>query len=157
MPLPAQRVQVSHFKMRAAVTVAPGVAFAIDPGHLHAGGQGADAVQVCIVAYMQHLLRRHTGNTGGGFKNAHIGLGHARLAGAHAGVKVLADPHTVHIGIAIGQGHDRQARAPESQRGQGVVKQVHPLPLGEKHLESRFGQLACLARRLQQGTNGLTP
>ena len=129
VPLPAQRMQVSHLQVRAAVTVAPGVAFAVNPGHLHAGGQRAGAVQVGIVAHMQHLLRSHARGAGGGFENTQIGLGHTRVAGADAGVEVLADAHAVHIGIAVGQRHHRVALAPEGQRGQRVVKQINPLAL----------------------------
>ena len=110
VPLPAQRVQVSHFQVRAAVTVAPGMALAVDPGHLHAGRQRAGAIQVGVIAHVQHLVRVHAGGAGGGFKNPHIGFGNARLTGTHRGVKMLAYAHTVHIGIAVGQSHHWQAR-----------------------------------------------
>ena len=157
MPLAAQRVQVSHLQVGPPVAMAPGVAVTVDPGDLHAGGQSAHAVQVGVVAHMQHLVRRHARSAGSGFKNPHIGLGHARVAGAHRGPKVLANAHPVHIGVAVGQRHHRQAGAPESQRRQGVVKQIHPLALGKKHLEGRLGQLARLPGRLQQGPDGLAP
>ena len=130
------------------------MAFAVEPGHLHASGQRTNAVQMRVVPHMQHFVRLHPGGAGGGFKNTHIGLGHTGVPGTHRGMKVLADAHAVHVGIAIGQRHHRQPRTPEGQRGQGVVKQIDPLALGKEHFKGRFGQLARFARRLQQGADG---
>ena len=53
------------------------MAFAVDPSHLHARSQGTHAVQVRVIADVQHLMRRNACGLGPRYKNAHIGLGHA--------------------------------------------------------------------------------
>jgi len=137
--------------------VAPVVAFAVEPGHLHTGGQRAHAVGVRVVADVQHLVRRNACSLGSCHKNAQVRLGHAQRLGAHAGVKVVANAHAVHVGIAIRQRHHRVALAPEGQRGQRVIKQIDPLALGKKDFKSRLGQLARITRLQQQSTDGLQP
>ena len=154
-PLPAQRVQVWHHQVRTRVAVAPVAPLPVQPDRLHAGRQRAHRVLVGIVSHMQHLVRRHTGRAGGDFKNARIGFGHAHLPGADGGVEVRTDAHPVHIGIAVGQRHHRQARTPEGQRGQGIFEQLHALSLGKKHLEGRFGQRLGLTGLTQQRADRL--
>ena len=75
-----------------------------------------------IVADMQHLLRLHTRRCGARHKNAQVRLGHAQRLGTHAGVKVLANAHAVHVGVAIRQRHHRHALAPKGQCGQRILE-----------------------------------
>jgi hypothetical protein len=154
-PVSAQRMQVWHFQVRAAVTMAPGVTFAIDPHHLHARGKPPHAIEVRVIAHMQHLVRRHTCRSGRGLENAQIGLGHTGLTGTDRGMEMRSDAHPVHIGIAVGQGHHRVTRAQKSQRRQGVFKQRHALALGKKDLERRTCQRRVFASREQQSADGL--
>jgi len=52
-------VQVSHVQLRAGVAAEPGVAFAVDPGDLHADRQRAHTVGVGVVTDVQDLVRMH--------------------------------------------------------------------------------------------------
>jgi hypothetical protein len=72
-------------------------------------------------------------------------------------MKKVANAHTVHIGVAIGQRHQRVALVPKRQSWQGIGIQIDLLALGEKNLERRFGQVLGVACLLQQGPNGFKP
>ena len=75
------------------------MAFAVDPSHLHARSQGTHAVQVRVIADVQHLMRRNACGLGPRYKNAHIGLGHAQRFGTDRCMKVFTDAYPVHIGV----------------------------------------------------------
>ena len=87
----AQRLHVLRHGMRLAVDgFGPGLGRAVDPGQLHARGQGAGPVQMGVVADVQHRVLGHAGRLGGGGEDAAVGLADADLGGADGGVEVLA-------------------------------------------------------------------
>ena len=124
---------------------------------MHAGVHGAHAVGVRVVTDVQYLMRQHTCGLRTRHKNTHIGLGHAERLRADAGVKVLANAHAVHIGVAVRQRHHRVALAPKGQGGQRVVKQLYALSCSKKDLKGCFGQMAGVARAQQHFADGFTP
>jgi hypothetical protein len=65
-------------------------------------------------------------------------------------MEMLADPHHMHIRIAIGQGHHRPALREKLQRRQGVVKQLDPLASGKELVKGRFGQGRIVAHGQRQ-------
>ena len=84
---------------------------------------------------MQHFIRRHTHTGGGRLKNPHIGLGHAQHMRTHTGLKMRANAHPVHIGIAVGHRHQGKPPGQKGERGQGILKQINLHALGQKHIK----------------------
>ncbi|MCY1368434.1 hypothetical protein D9M69_554140 [compost metagenome] len=108
-----------------------------------------------VVADVQHLRRLHAGGLRRRMEDAHIGFAHAKGASVQRRVEMGADTDAVHVGVAIGQRHHRKSAGQEFERGQRVLKQHHPVPLGKKHLKGGLRQRRVFARALQQPADRL--
>ena len=106
---------------------------------------------------MQHLVRLHAGSQARCLKNARIGLADAELLGTDAGCEIRADANAVHIGIAVGQGHQREPARQESQRVQRVAIQRDPVAFAVEDVEGCTSQSRVVAAAAQCQGDGLEP
>ena len=64
-------------------------------------------------------------------------------------MKHMAQPHAMHIRIAVGEGNQAVAAGPLLEHWQDIVEALNLLPCCKKNLECRVGERRRLARRLE--------
>lgn len=131
------------------------MAAAVDPDGLHAAVECTQNVHFRVIANVQNLRRVHVHGARRRVENPRIRLAYPELLRTDAGVKVVADADTVHVCIAVGEGHEWKAVCQKFKRQQGVVVQAHFIACCEKDIKCRLSQLRAFTRFLKRQANSL--
>ena len=83
------------------------MALGIDPCSLHSCVDGAHHISVGVITEVQHGFSRHIQLRCGCMKNSYIWLGHAKRLRTKRRFEVRPSRGAKHIGIAVGQTHQR--------------------------------------------------
>ena len=135
-------------KRRQAMILATGIAVmamdkhrATQPGRLQSSRLRTANIEMRVIAHMQHLMGRHASEFAGTGKDARIGLRTTQGCGIDRTLKELAKTHPMHVCVAIGERNQPIAGGPFLQYRSNIVKALHLLARGQKHLEGILGQV----------------